>query len=298
MSGLKWTRRTVRKIAHELSRSKIKISHTTVARLLRGLGYYLRANQKKLSRGSPPERDQQFRHITTLRKRFANDRLPILSIDTKKKEIVGQFKNNGRTWEQEPTLVNDHDFRSNALGLAVPYGLFDVDANRGHLVVGASHDTPRFAVDCVVEWWMRFGRRRYPDARSILLLADNGGSNGPRCRAWKYELQRRLCDRFALKVTVAHYPPGASKWNPIEHKMFSEISKNWAGRPLDSWATIVKYARTNRTNTGLRISASINRKTYDKGQKITPHEMDTLELRPHDTLPKWNYSLSPRKSAV
>jgi len=175
----------------------------------------------------------------------------------------------------------------------VPYGVYDTGANRGHVVVGTSRDTPAFAVDCLVDWWQRHGRFRYPDADHLLLLADNGGSNGSRCRAWKAHLQR-FCDRFSIAVTLAHYPPGASKWNPIEHRLFSEISKNWAGRPLDSLETILEYLRTTRTATGLRVTATLSRRTYATGEVVTDREMDELNLHATDIMPAWNYSLFPR----
>jgi hypothetical protein len=291
---LKWTRRTTRKIAKELGRGGIRVCSTTVARILRSLGFALRVNHKKLARGSHRERDQQFRNIACLREAFQQEGLPVLSVDTKKKELVGQFKNPGAVWAKAPTLVNDHDFRSDAVGIVVPYGIFDTGANCGHVVVGTSHDTPAFAVDCLVDWWLRHGRSRYPDADHILLLADNGGSNSSRCRAWKARLQRSFCDRFGIAVTLAHYPPGASKWNPIEHRLFSEISKNWAGRPLDSHATVLKYLRTTRTETGLRVTATLSRRTYATGEVVTAREMEELSLHPTSTMPAWNYSLFPR----
>jgi hypothetical protein len=294
MTGLKWTRRTVRKIARELQRAGIHVKRTTVARLLRSLGYSLRVNHKKLTRVSPRERNHQFKYIADLREAFQHDGLPVISIDTKKKELVGQFKNPGTTWTKEPIFVNDHDFRSDALGIRVPYGIYDTGANLGHLVFGTSHDTPAFAVDCLVEWWTRHGRRRYPKADQILILADNGGSNGSRCRAWKLHLQTKLCDRFQIAVTIAHYPSGASKWNPIEHRLFSEVSKNWAGHPLDSDETILNYARTTKTDTGLKVTASLSPRTYHVGERVTPQEMATLNIHTPRALPKWNYSILPR----
>jgi len=294
ITGLKWTRRTTRKIVKELARGGIQVSGNTVARILRSLGFSLRVNHKKLARGSPRDRDRQFRHIACLREVFQQEGLPVLSVDTKKKELIGQFKNAGAVWATTPTLVNDHDFRSDAVGIAVPYGIFDTGANRGHVVLGTSHDTPAFAVDCLVDWWQRHGRSRYPDAHHLLLLADNGGSNGSRCRAWKAQLQRRFCDRFRIAVTLAHYPPGASKWNPIEHRLFSEISKNWAGRPLDSHETMLKYLRTTRTATGLRVTATLSRRTYATGEVVSAKEMEELNLHPTAVMPAWNYSLFPR----
>jgi hypothetical protein len=293
MTGLKWTRRTTAKLAAELASLGIEVSARTVARLLRQMRFSLCANQKKLSGRSPRERDAQFGRIAKLRHRCASRRLPIISVDTKKKEMVGLFKNPGRAWTSKPLLVNDHDFRSEAEGMAVPYGILDMLANRGTLFVGTSHDTPHFAVDAIEKWWRTEGRDRYPDAQHLAVLADAGGSNGPTCRAWKHGLQTRICDRHGLTVTVAHYPTGASKWNPIEHRLFSEISKNWAGRPLDSYQTILNHIRTTRTTTGLRVRAHLVRRYYKKKTRISDAEMRDLRVAPNKALPKWNYTLRP-----
>jgi hypothetical protein len=218
ITGLKWTRRTTEKIADELQAAGIDVCPNTVAKLLKCLEYRLRVNHKKLSGGSQAaraERDAQFAYIAAQRDTFTQAGCPILSIDSKKRELVGNFKNNGTTWSRQPTLVNDHDFRSDAKGIALPYGIYDVGANHGYLFVGTSHDTPAFAVDNLAKWWIYHGRRRYPDTTQLLILADGGGSNGVRTRAWKHALQHRLCDRHGLTVTVCHYPTGASKWNPI-----------------------------------------------------------------------------------
>jgi hypothetical protein len=294
VTGLKWTRRTTEKIAEELRNLGIDVSAKTVGRLLKRMGFSLRVNHKKLSRGSGPDRDQQFAYIAEMRESFAKRGWPVVSIDTKKKELVGNFKNGGTAWNREAVLVNDHDFRSDALGIAIPYGIYDVQAHRGFLFIGTSHDTSRFAVDNLAKWWVYDGRRRYPNATQLLILADGGGSNGPRIRAWKHALQERLCDPHGLTVTACHYPTGASKWNPIEHRLFSEISKNWAGRPLDSYETLVKYARTTTTSTALKVRAYLVRKDYHNGVKITDEEMAELRLRPHDTQPARNYTVSPR----
>jgi hypothetical protein len=293
MSGLKWTRRTTAKIATELQSLGIQVSDRTVAGLLKKMGFSLRVNHKKLAGRGHPDRDAQFSRIADLRERFAAEHLPVISIDTKKKELLGAFKNQGTTWERGPVLVNDHDFRSAADGIAVPYGVYDLQANRGTLFIGTSSDTPEFAVDCVEHWWRTEGQRRYPHAASLAILADGGGSNGLSCRAWKNGLQRRLCNRHGLTVTVAHYPTGTSKWNPIEHRLFSELSKNWAGRPLDSLETILKYARTTTTRAGLRVRARLIKRHYTKGIKITDAEMQTLAIKKDGVLPKWNYEISP-----
>jgi hypothetical protein len=293
MTGLKWTRRTTAKIAAELQSLSIDVSERTVARLLKQMGFSLRVNHKKLSAASPAERDAQFAHIAALRERCAAQGVPLISTDTKKKELVGCFKNGGVAWGRQPILVNDHDFRSAAIGIAIPYGIYDVQANQGTVFVGTSHDTPEFAVHCIARWWRSEGQRRYRHASELAILADGGGSNGSHSRAWKYGLQTQLCNHHGLHVTVAHYPTGASKWNPIEHRLFSEISKNWAGRPLDSYETILNYLRTTTTTTGLRVRAHLLRKAYEKGLKISDSRMDELALTKDAALPKWNYTLRP-----
>ena len=294
MTGLRWTRRTTEKIAAELNALGIKVSPRTVARLLDKMGYSLRVNHKKIARCSPKDRDAQFAYIAELREECATAGIPVISVDTKKKELVGNFKNAGRAWNCEPVAVNDHDFRSEASGMAIPYGVYDIQANRGTVFVGTTCDTPKFAVDCIEKWWRTEGRRRFPDADRLTILADGGGSNGPRCRAWRRGIQRELADRHGLTVTAAHYPPGASKWNPIEHRLFSEISKNWAAKPLDSLDTILNYLRTTTTSTGLRVRAHLVRRKYVKGVRISDSEMKTLAIKEHELLPAWNYTLTPR----
>lgn len=293
MSGLKWTRRTTAKIAAQLQSLGIQVGARKVAGLLKRMGFSLRVNHKKLAGSSHPDRDAQFARTAKLRKRCSAEHQPVISIDTKKKELVGVFKNAGAKWDKEPVLVRDHDFRSDGDGIAVPYGVYDLQANRGTLFVGTSYDTPQFAVDCVEKWWRTEGQHRYAGADRLVILADGGGSNGSRCRAWKMGLQRRLCDGHGLSVTVAHYPTGASKWNPIEHRFFSELSKNWAGRPLDCLETILKYARTTMTSTGLRVRAHLVRTSYEKGIKITDAQMQDLAIKTDKALPRWNYTLRP-----
>lgn len=294
ITGIKWTRRTTEKIAEELRAAGIEVCANTVAKLLKDLDYRLRVNHNKLPRRSPPDRDAQFAYIAAQRETFTRHGWPIISIDSKKRELVGNFKNQGRAWSRQPTLVNDHDFPSDAIGVALPYGVYDLAANHGHMFIGTSHDTADFAVDNVVRWWNYRGKRRYPATSELLILADGGGSNGARTRAWKLGLQQRLCDRHGLTVTVCHYPTAASKWNPIEHRLFSEISKNWAGRPLDSYETILNYASTTRTSTGLKVNSYLVKTDYPKGVKVSDQEMEQLRLRPHDTQPTRNYTLSPR----
>ncbi len=300
MQGLRWTRKTTRKVARQLRRLDIKISANTVGRLLKMMGFSLRVNHKNLESGNKnppprPVRNRQFQYLNRQRKEFASRRSPVISVDTKKKEKVGKFKNPGVSWERKPRLVNDHDFLNDAVGMAVSYGIYDTEANRGFVAVGTSYETPAFAVDSIALWWNRCGRSLYPNANELLILADCGGGNSARARAWKYHLQHQLCDPCGLTVTVCHYPPGASKWNPIEHHLFSHISHNWAGIPLESYETVVKYIRTTKTEVGLRVRAHLVHKNYDKGERISNSEMADLGFTPHKTLPGWNYTLAPSR---
>ena len=274
--SLKWTRKTTRKISRELGSAGITVSANTVGRLLEELRYALRVNHKKHAlHASHPDRNRQF--------------------DTKKKELVGRFKNPGAVWAKAPIVVNDHDFRSDAIGMAIPYGIYDIGANQGHLFVGTSHDTPAFAADAIARWWVQDGRPRYPKARELLILADSGGSNGPRNAAWKHHLQAKLCDRHGLRVTVCHYPPGTSKWNPIEHRLFGELSKNWAGVPLESYDTILNYIRSTTTETGLKVKATLLQRHYPTGIRVAPEDIADLHLRPRNVLPLWNYTIECRQ---
>lgn len=290
-----WTDKRLAQIARELKRWKIKVSATTVRRLLHQLGYRLHVNLKSISKPHP-QRNRQFLCIQRQRRRFVRQALPIISVDTKKKELIGNFKNPGRVWSLQPTPVLDHDFRSDADGIATPYGIFDLARNHGSVFVGTSHDTPAFAAHNVTHWWRDYGRKHYPDARALLILADGGGSNGARVRAWKWELQEQLVDPFDLTVTVCHYPTGASKWNPIEHRLFSQISKHWAGQPLTSFNNIVGIIRGTKTKPGLRVSCRLVKRSFPTAQKISNAQMQLLSLDPHPVLPVWNYTLSPRQN--
>jgi|SRR5690606_26741838 len=298
MGGLRWTSKSTEKIACELREIGIDVCANTVAKLLKTMNFSLRVNRKWLespTKLTPKDRDEQFVYIGGRRDEFAAAGDPIISVDGKKKELVGNFKNNGKSWETCPVKVNDHDFRSQADGLAVPYGIYDIHANIGWVNVGSSHDTPGFAVDAIESWWLDDGTKRYPEARKLLILADCGGSNGYRLRAWKWQLQQQLCNRLGLSVTVSHYPPGTSKYNPIEHRLFSEISKNWAGKPLTSFERIVKFIQATKTVTGLKVKARLNQKHYAKGQSITDAQIDELNLTRHETFPQWNYTIHPHK---
>jgi hypothetical protein len=294
MTGLRWCRRTTVTIAEELSRLGIAVSPNTVARLLHQMGYSLRVNAKKIATESSPDRNLQFEYLTELRCQFQRLHLPIISVDTKKRELVGNFKNPGRCWEGEERRVFDHDFRTDSIGVAIPYGIYDVQDNRGALIVGVSHDTPAFAAHSIAHWWSSEGSCRYRRATGLLILADTGGSNGYRTHAWKTELQSQLANAFGLAVTVAHYPTGASKWNPIEHRLFSAISLNWAAEPLDSYQKILNFARTTTTKTGLAVTAYLDRRNYLVGLKPSPDEIAALRLQRHEVLPHWNYSITPQ----
>lgn len=293
ITGLKWSRRTTGKIAMALGDFGVIVSPNTVARLLHQMGYSLRVNHKSLHADHSPDRNNQFLYLGDLRDRFQRRGLPIISVDAKKRELVGPFKNPGARWDLTPRLVNDHDFRSDSTGVAIPYGIYDLLANRGSVTVGISHETSAFAAHAIADWWRREGSVRYPRSRQLLILSDTGGSNGARRRAWKTELQSQLADSLGLTLTVAHYPTGASKWNPIEHRLFSEISKNWAGEPLDSYQKLLNFIRSTRTQTGLSVTAQLDRRHYPTGIEPTPQQIAALQLKPHEVLPKWNYTISP-----
>ena len=285
MRDLKWTRKTTRKVARQLRRLDIRVSANTVGRLLKAMGFSLRVNHKNLessNKNPPPRRvrNRQFQYINRSRKQFASQGKPIISVDAKKKEKVGKFKNPGVSWQQEAHRVNDHDFLSDAVGMAISYGIYDTEANKGFVVVGTSHETPAFAVNSIAFWWKKWGMSMYPKDDELLILADCGGANSARARAWKYHLQYQLCDPYGLTITVCHYPPGASKWNPIEHGLFSHISNNWAGIPLESYKTVLNYIRTTKTDPGLRVKAHLVRKNYDKGERISNSEMADLVFTP------------------
>jgi len=292
MSSRKWTHQTTTKIAGQLRRLGIRVGARTVARLLDKMDFSLRVNRKKIAAGDRSSRDQQFRYITSLRRRFCRHGNPIISVDAKKRELVGNFKNPGRKWGRVPTPVNDHDFRSQAKGIALPFGIYDPQANCGSVFVGVSHETSAFAVTSISKWWNWEGRRRYPNARHLLILADTGGSNSATRGAWKDQLQH-LCDRLGLMVTVAHYPTGASKYNPVERRLFSQISRNWAAEPLTHYDKILRLIRGTTTTTGLKVRAYLD--TIDYPLKVKPSAQRLRELRitRPTTLPKWNYTITP-----
>lgn len=311
MTGLLWTKKTRQKIADELSKAGIVVSATTVGKILKDLKYSLKCNSKKVANGGrkltkeqKKAADDQFAHIAKMRKHFAERGLPILSCDTKKKELIGDFKNPGTRYRQQADLVNDHDFASYAVGRALPYGIYDEVRNEGFVYVGqalwdhkdkrfTSHDTPEFAAESVARWWKDYGSRRYPGSKELLLLVDAGGSNGYRPRMWKFKLFSDVSTELGLTVTVCHYPPGKSKWNPVEHRLFGEISKCWAGTPLRTFETVLKYIRRTATKTGLTVMARLVTKTYRTGQVPTKKDFARVEIKHHDVLPAWNYTIAP-----
>lgn len=301
ITGLKWTRRTTEKIANELKSIDIQVCSNTVGRLLKKMGFSLRVNHKKIASGGKKvtaedqrNRDTQFRYIGDLRESFAKRSLPIISVDSKKKEKIGNFKNQGATYRRKPKMVNDHDFPSSAVGNGLPFGIYDTIGNLGSVYLGTTRDTPEFAVDSIAKWWKEEGTKRYPDAKELYILADSGGSNSARSRVWKYRLQTKMCDQYGLSITVSHYPPGTSKWNPIEHRLFSEISKNWSGEPLETYEKSLKLIRTTKTSTGLKVKAHFVRKHYKTGQKVSDSEMNSLSITHHTKFPSWNYTLNPK----
>ena len=296
MSLLRWTNKSTARIAEELTQVGHAASDETVRRKLLEMEYSLQVNRKTLAGSSPVERDEQFRYINRLVKQRLRRGDPVLSVDTKKKERVGNFKNPGRTWrpQGQPSAVNIYDFPHLGEGPAIPYGAYDVGRNQGFVNVGISHDTAEFAVESLRRWWRLIGRRHYAKATGLLLCADGGGSNGFRNRGWKYHLQQ-LADALGLEVTVCHYPPGTSKWNKVEHRLFSYISLNWQGRPLVSYETVVNLIGATRTKAGLRVKASLDAGAYELGVKIPDVEMERLNLQPHRTLPQWNYTLRPHE---
>jgi transposase len=298
MSHLRWTLKSTRQLAQDLGRQGYALGPDTVCRLLHELGYSLQTTRKSKEGTSPPERDAQFRYLNAQVQAFSRRHAPVISVDTKKKELVGEFKNPGREWRKkgEPVTVNVYDFPSLSRGVAIPYGTYDVQRNHGFVNVGMSHDTAEFAVESIRQWWRRFGRRHYLPVQTLLICADGGGSNGSRNRAWRFYLQQ-FSDDTGLAVTVCHYPPGTSKWNKIEHRMFSFISLNWRGKPLVSYETVVNLISHTTTRKGLRVNARLDPQLYSTGRKVTDEELQTLRLTPHDLHPTWNYTIEPHASS-
>ena len=294
MTRQKWVRLSLARLQELLAQRGHRLDTHTIRRLVVGLGYSLKANRKRLTGKRHPDRDVQFGYIARVRKQFTRAGWPVVSVDTKKKELVGDFKNAGRAWRRETDDVNAHDFPQDAVCRAVPYGVYLPALDRGYVFVGVSGDTPAFAADAIGLWWREHGRASFADARRLLILADGGGSNGYRPRLWKVRLQG-LADAEGLTITVCHYPRGASKWNPIEHRLFSFLSINWAGRPLRTLATLLGCIRDTATETGLRVEAKLLAGTYPTGVKVSKQEWQRMRLHRHKTCPNWNYTIRPRK---
>jgi len=295
MSPLRWTTKSTHKLAGELTRQGHRVSADTVGDLLRGEGFSLQGNAKTIEGQRHPDRDAQFRYISEQVKEHQGTADPVVSVDTKKKELVGEFKNGGREWRPkgEPAATRTHDFPQDSAGKAVPYGIYDLTGNTGWVNVGTDHDTAAFAVESIRRWWKSAGHRDYPRARRLLVTADAGGSNGYRTRAWKAELAA-LAVETGLEITVCHFPPGTSKWNKVEHRLFSHITMNWRGRPLTSHEVIVQTIATTTTRTGLRVHAELDTSAYDTGVKVSDRQMGALPLTRHDWHGDWNYTLRPQ----
>ena len=294
-SLLLWTSKSVRHLAGGLRELGHQIEYVTVAKLLRSLGYSLQANVKTREGRQHPDRDLQFRRINTVARQALDDRQPIISIDCKKKELVGDFKNAGREWRPkgEPELVRVHDFKDKQLGKAIPYGVYDIAADQGWVNVGIDHDTAQFAVNSIRGWWEHLGRSSYPKATRLQITADCGGSNGNRTRLWKVELQT-LAQETGLEIHVCHLPPGTSKWNRIEHRLFSYITMNWRGKPLVSLETIINLIGATKTSTGLEVYARLDDRDYPAKIRVTDAELNAVNLHREAFHPEWNYSIKPR----
>jgi len=291
MSTRKWRRSSLRHLSEQLGE---QVSHTTVGRMLGEMDYSLKVNVKRLTGEPHPDRDEQFAYLEQQKQTFLQAGWPVISVDTKKKELIGNFKNSGRRWCQTADAVNEHDFEQDALGKAVPYGIYDLTHQRGYVYVGQSADTPQFAVERIADWWRTFGCQDFPTADKLLILCDAGGSNGYRPRLWKQQVQELLADQLGLAVTVCHYPTGASKWNPIEHRLFGPISLNWAGHPLCTFETMLSLIRGTVTETGLKVEAFLVNKVYATGLKVADAVMNSLNLERHAVCSNWNYTIRPR----
>lgn len=298
-SPLRWTSKSVRHLAKELQRLGHRTSPRMVAKILHALDYSLQANRKTLEGSSHPDRNAQFEHINRQAQEYFATSDPVISVDTKKKELVGEFKNGGREWHPKgsPETVKVHDFPEPELGRAIPYGVYDLAANNGWVSVGVDHDTSSFAVETIRRWWGSMGRQRYPNAKRLLITADGGGSNGSRLRLWKVELQK-LADELGIPVAVSHFPPGTSKWNKIEHRLFCFISQNWRGKPLVSHEVIVNLIASTKTETGLTVRAQLDTEEYPTGRQVSEEELAEIDLRRDSFHGDWNYAIFPRENKL
>jgi DNA-binding phage protein len=296
-SPLRWTCKSLRKLSEELGRKGHQVSHTVVGELLHGLKYSLQANSKTTEGSSHPDRNAQFEHINQQAVSFLEQGLPAISVDTKKKELVGDFKNGGREWQPQgqPERVRVHDFKIPALGKDIPYGVYDLGRDAGWVNVGTDHDTAAFAVESIRQWWRAMGQASYPKAEKLLITADSGGSNGARVRLWKLELQK-FADETGLAITVSHFPPGTSKWNKIEHRLFSFITLNWRGKPLISHEVIVELIAGTTTQSGLKVKSRLDTGKYPKGVKVGKKEFASIDLQPDSFHGDWNYTIMPRRN--
>lgn len=297
MSPLRWTCKSKANLAVAMVKVGWKVSATKVGRMLHDLGYSLKAPRKTVEGAAHPDRNAQFQHINAIAKHFLGRGQPVVSVDTKKKELVGDFKNVGREWQpsKKPDKVLVHDFPGDAIGKAIPYGIYDMARNEAYVSVGQDHDTPAFAVASIRRWWLSMGRRAYPSAAELLITADAGGSNGYRTKAWKFELQR-LADELQIPIYVSHFPPGTSKWNKIEHRLFCHITQNWRGKPLRTFETVVELIGHTSTPSGLRVKAKLDSKKYPTGVVIKSAQMKTLAIVPNEFHGEWNYEVHPRPS--
>jgi len=296
-SPLRWTCKSTTKLADELTRQNHPVSDRTVATLLKQAGYSLQANRKTREGNQHPDRNAQFEHLNAQVVTFHRQRQPVISVDTKKKELVGDFKNGGREWRPQgtPEEVRVHDFKDQQLGKAIPYGIYDLASNEGWVSVGITHDTAQFAVASIRRWWMEMGAARFPRARKLMITADGGGSNSSRNRLWKVALQE-LADELGISLHVCHFPPGTSKWNKIEHRLFCFITKNWRGRPLTSLQTIVELIGHTTTDTGLTVRAALDDTEYETGTKISDEQLAQVNLKRSEFHGDWNYTIRPRKN--
>ncbi len=296
MTRKKWVRISSRNLSKKLAEKGYAVNYHTVCQLLNQMGYSMKVNVRhRASTACSPDRDTQFKYLAHQKSAFLAAGDPIISVDTKKKELIGNFKVSGQSWCKDAIEVSEYNFAGAAECVATPCGIYDVRMNKGYVWVGTSANTPTFAVTAIKSWWLEAGRRVYPDAANLLLLADGGGSNGSRCRAWKYQLQTELSDGLGLTVTVCHYPPRCSKFNPVERRLFSHISMNWAGRPLSTLELMLGYIRGTTTQTGLTVEAVHLEGDFPLGQTVSKREMDRLALQPHQTCPNWNYTITPRR---
>jgi len=296
-SPLMWTSKSLRKLSVELKLKGFNVSHKLVGEILKANGFSLQANRKTDEGKGHPDRNAQFEHIHLKVKDFQENNQPVISVDAKKKELVGNFKNNGKEWhkEKEPEKVKVYDFLSDAEGKAIPYGVYDLSQNNGWVSVGIDHDTAEFAVETIKKWWTKMGKPTYPNAERLLITADGGGSNSSRSRLWKKEIQK-LSNETGLIIDVCHFPPATSKWNKIEHRLFSYISQNWRGKPLVSYQAIVSLIASTKTEKGLEVTCELDTRTYDTGIKITDAEMEIINLEKNDFHGEWNYKIKPNQT--